>query len=278
MKFGRMGIFGTFLVGLSLAAASGVHAGAWVQPRHKLFMSLQTYYYETDHYFTDSGHRRDRGGDFRKWEFNPYLEYGLTERDTLVGNFFYDWLSDDASGKKKKTQGLADLELGWKHLVAHRDPYVFSVQGTLIVPTGYDIDDDPRLGYGRLGAEGSVLLGRYFKLADRYGYIDTSLGYRYYLGYPGSQVRSTLSIGYDIVKPIQLMATAELQYGLNDGDDKAVGPNLIVEPDYRLLKLTLAARWRITEYYSVVGAWYAHAWGENTGGDGGFYVSLWLKL
>ncbi len=263
---------------IMLICSGKLMAGAWVQPPGKCFVSLQSYYYETNEYFDSGGSRKSRGGTFEKFEFNPYVECGLTTKDTLVLNIFYDWLRDNVSGTTKKTNGFADIEAGWRRLLLKRDPHVFSAQLLGIFPADYDIEDDPRLGYGRYGMEASVLYGRYFKLSGRYGFFDSQLGFRSYFGYPSEQIRTNLTLGYDLFKRIQVLCSSELHYGLDNGAEKTVGRNITVEPQYRLLKITGALRFRITADYSVVGAAYCHAWGENTGADGGFYGSLWLRF
>ena len=245
---------------------SFAYAGAWVQESGKSFFSLQAYYYQTEHAFDSDGNLKKRDGVFQKREINPYFEYGLTDKDTLVVNLFYDWLYDGEPEPSERNHGLADIELGWRRLLFKTDPHVVTFQALSIIPTGYDLQDSPRLGYDRWGLEGSLSYGRYFKWLERYGFIDTSLGLRAYFGYPSEQIRSSLYIGYDLLSPLQLIGSGELHYGLDNGSEKQIAPNIVAQPNYRLLKFTLALRYRLNERYSVVGAAFKHAWGQDTGG------------
>ncbi len=254
-----------------------VVAGAWGQEKGHLFLSAQAYYYTTDRYYDSQGDSHDRGGRFYKYEINPYLEYGVTQRDTLIANVFFDTLTDDASGSERTTTGLADLEIGLQHRFYKGQQGIAAIQGLLVIPTGYDIDDDPRLGYGRFGAEIGILYGRSYKFMNQYGFLDLRLGVRDYFGYPATQIRPMITAGYDLSSKWQVMASGEMHYGLDNGSEKKLGPNLLVQPNYRLLKLTLSARYRISSNYSIVASGYAHAWGEDTGGGGGAYVSLWYS-
>jgi len=263
------------VLGALLATPRQLTAGAWGQGRGEFFLSLQPYFYNTDVYYDRQGDRHDQGGTFTKYELNPYMEYGVTEKDTIILNIFYDWLTDDVSGEKKRNQGFVDQEIGWQRRLFSDGIGVFSVQGLCIIPSGYTLEDDLRLGYGRFGAEVSLLYGQSYKLSERYGFIDLRLGYRDYFGYPSSQIRSMVTTGYDIFSNWQILAAAELHYGLNNGTNKQLGVNLLVQPNYRLLKLSLAARYRMNDQYSLVAGGYCHAWGEETGGGGGGYVSLW---
>jgi hypothetical protein len=253
-------------------------AGAWGQKKGKFFFSMQTYYYESSRYFNNNGHLKHRGGAFRKWEINPYMEWGVTHHDTLIANLFYDWLSDDATGSTRKTQGFADMELGWQHLLLNKGGHAFSIQGLILCPTGYSIHDDPRLGYGCWGMEGGFLYGRSFNFLERYGFVDLGLGYRKYFGYPSSQIRPRLTVGWDVFKHLQLIGEGKLEYGLKDGSQRQLGRNLIAQPNYRLLKLSFGATCKISETCSFLIAVYRHAWGEDTGGGGGAYASLWFHF
>ncbi len=259
----------------SLLVPSLLHAGAWGQEKGHGFLSVQQYYYATDHYYDHNGNVRERGGHFRKVETNPYIEYGVTDQDTLVLNLFYDWLSDDATGTTRTTSGLADIELGWQHQLPLGNTWVSALQVLAILPTGYDIRDDPRLGYDRFGTEFSFLAGKPFTFRKRYGFVDLRCGIRGYFGYPSTQLRSMATSGYFIADKWQILGSAELQYGLRDGSQKDLGNNLLVAPDYRLLKLSLALRYVINEQCSLVGTGYRHSWGEDTGKGGGAYVSFW---
>ncbi len=265
-------------IAIALASVRRVEAGAWGQDKGHFFLSMQTYFYTTDQYFDCHGNSHDRGGRFNKYELNPYLEYGLSSRDTLIANIFFDILTDDASGSQKTTVGLADMEIGLQHRLYKGDVGVAAIQGLLVIPTGYDIDDDPRLGYGRFGAEASFLYGRWFKLFKHYGFMDLRMGLRQYFGYPATQLHPVITAGYDLSQRWQLMASAEMHYGLDNGSEKKIGPNVLIQPNYRLLKLTLSARYRLGSHYSLVASAYSHAWGEDTGRGGGGYVSIWFSF
>ena len=267
-----------FILLIFLWSSSQATAGAWGQKKGKFFLSLQTYYYESSKYYNESGNLKHRGGTFRKWEINPYLEWGITNKDTLILNLFYDWLSDDVSGHTRKTQGWADTEVGWQRRLFTGKNQVFSIQGLLICPMGYSIRDDPRLGYGRWGGEIGALYGRSVKFLKHYGFLDLGFGYRWYSGYPSSQIRPRLTLGYDVTKRLQVMGEGKLEYGLKDGSERNLGRSLVAQPNYRLLKLSLGMTYRITDTCSILMAVYHHAWGEETGGGGGAYGSLWFHF
>src|SRR4051812_29722874 len=80
---------------LFLGFFANARAGAWAQPKgHGL--TIMTYvFYTTDQQFGDGWTLESfsDSGRFTKNEWNLYVEYGLFDRVTLVGNFFLDALA-----------------------------------------------------------------------------------------------------------------------------------------------------------------------------------------
>lgn len=253
-------------------------ASAWGQQSGNLFLSLQPYYYSTNSFFDASGDRHSRGGNFTKYEINPYLEYGLTEKDTLSCNMFYNWLSDDSSGETLHQQGFTDQELGWQRQLWQDLSQVLAVQAVLIVPAGYDLEEQPYLGYDRFGMEWNMRYGRSGTPFAHNAYIDLRLGVRHYFGYPSSQARVDVNAGVDITPTVQFLLLNELHYSLNDGDEKIINGTELLQGEYSLLKTTVAIRYRFDDRYSLVAGGFRHIWGENAGAGGGGYVSLYLQF
>ena len=110
------------------------------------------------------------------------------------------------------------------------------------------------------------------------GFFYISFGYRKYFGYPFDLLRSTGHIGYDIISPFHILGSYDLHFGLDNGSEKEISTNILINPNYRLLKLTFGLRYKINPQYSIVGAAYKHAWGQDTGAGGGFYGSFWCSF
>ncbi|OQX11411.1 MAG: hypothetical protein BWK76_19170 [Desulfobulbaceae bacterium A2] len=261
-----------------LLAPAPALAGAWGQAPGEVFFSLQGSWYSTDSFFDSEGSRRDRGGRFRKYELNPYLEYGLSEADSLTANLFSQWLEDDAGGRLRRNQGPAEQELGWKRRLFQHNGGVLAIHGLMIVPGGSDTAKTPRLDTDRYGAEANLLYGRSTTLWGKKALLDLRLGYRDYFGYPASQIRANLTGGYDIAERWQVLLGAELHHGLRNDDSEAALDSALIATDYRLLKLSLTLRYQLSDHASLVAGGYTHAWGENTGGGGGGNVGLWYSF
>ncbi|MEN3028061.1 MAG: hypothetical protein ABDH29_02320 [Aquificaceae bacterium] len=249
-----------------LATVSVGYASAFVKGKGEFFLTPSFYYYSASKFYDKDGNRRDIGCTFRKREVQLYGEYGLTEKTTLTFKLPYSQLECAAD----KASGTGDLEAGFIRNLKKTKSSSLSAYGTLLIPTGYSIEEDIRLGYGRLGAEGGLLYG----LSGGWGFLDSGLGYRYYLGYPSSQVRGYISGGYNLVSGLQLYGIVDAQIGLGDGKAKRVGRNLLLEPDYKLLQVYVGPRLLLGKA-SVVAGYQRVLWGRRTGDGSGFFISLW---
>ncbi|GAB6065674.1 hypothetical protein JCM9492_07660 [Aquifex pyrophilus] len=241
---------------------------SWVREKGELFTAITGRYYTADKYFDEDGDKKPIGCTFKKRELELYGEYGLTPKTTLTFKLPYQELECGSS----KTTGVADLELGFiRNLKSERGS--LSLYGVAIIPTGYSIKDDLRLGYGRVGLEGGILYGRGFS----WGFVDSGIGYRYYFGYPSSQVRAYILGGYDVLRELQIIFLLDAQIGLGDGDKKRVGKNITLEPDYKLIQIYAGPRLRFGTFSINVG-FQRVIFGRKTGDGTGYYIGLWKSF
>ncbi|WP_340689796.1 hypothetical protein [Hydrogenobacter thermophilus] len=243
-------------------------ASAWTREEGEFFIAPFFNYYRAKDYYDKSGNKKPIGCTFEKREVQIYGEYGLKKNTTLTFKVPYDWLKCAGS-----TSGLSDLEVGFIRQVKRGKNYAFSYYGNAIIPTGYSINDNPRLGYGRLGLEGGFLYG----LSGKVGFLDTGIGYRYYFGYPSSQVRAYATAGVNALKNLQIITSLDLQMGLGDGTKKVLGQNITLEPDYKLAQVYVGPRLMLGNLSLI--ATYQHVfWGRNTGVGRGFNVGVWWNF
>ncbi|MGB9668655.1 MAG: hypothetical protein ACPL0D_07035 [Thermosulfidibacteraceae bacterium] len=243
-------------------------SSAWVRKDGEVFIAPFFYYYSAKDYYDRNGNKKPIGCTFEKQEIQIYGEYGLTNKTTLTFKLPYDRLKC-----ARETSGFSDLEVGFIRQIRAFPNGSFSAYGTAIIPTGYSIHKDPRLGYGRLGLEGGILDG----ISGNLGFLDTGLGYRYYFGYPSSQVRYYATGGLNLYKNLQLITTLDLQIGLGDGKRKQVGKNVLLEPDYKLAQVYIGPR-LVLGNISLVATYQHVFYGRNTGVGRGFNVGVWWNF
>jgi hypothetical protein len=244
-------------------------ASAWLRQEGELFISPSFNYYRAKDFYDRNGNKKPIGCTFEKRELQVYGEYGLNKKTTLTFKAPYDWLKCGSSS----TSGFSDLEAGFIRQIKKGENYSFSYYGNAVIPTGYSITDNPRLGYGRLGLEGGLLYG----MSGKYGFLDTGLGYRHYFGYPSSQIRYYSTAGINLTQNLQFISLIDLQVGLGNGKRKNVGQNVLLEPDYKLAQVYVGPRFIFGNFSFV--ATYQHVfWGRNTGAGRGLNLSLWWNF
>jgi len=75
---------------------------------------------------------------------------------------------------------------------------------------------------------------------------------------------------------VWLIASNELEYGLNHGETDGILNNVTLNPNYRLYKGKIECVFKVfTHTYISLGA-YKHFWGRNVGTGGGYYGGIWL--
>ncbi len=117
-----------------------------------------------------------------------YLEYGLSERLTLIMNLPVKTLTSKrteiigggivARHVTIHTQGLADLSISVRYALLN-GPFVLSYQTGIKLPLGYEegpADDGPPLGTSKIDFEGHLLIGK--SLFSLPAYLTASVGFR----------------------------------------------------------------------------------------------------
>lgn len=264
-----------WLVGLCLLSHStAARAEAWPRKSGEFFFAPKVEYYQTGHYWDRSRSLKQLDKDFKKLSIQPYVEYGLTGKDTLTAKCYYDFLDNGDSS----SHGFSDLELGYRRSLYNKSGRALSAGLTALIPTGYAIYDTPNLGYGRFGVETSLSAGYGWRLSGRNGFAEAVARYRVYEGYPSDQVRGSIVLGQEVTGALQLILESELQWGLDNGDILTFDGTNTLDPFYRLFKMTLHGRITITQGTSLVVSVFRHVLGENTGRGGGMAMAMWVTF
>ncbi len=74
---------------LILFLSTQAYAGAWTQSPGDLQVINSFSYYHSNERFNASGNRRDQPR-YRKWEWNPYVEYGFDQDTTFGASLWLD--------------------------------------------------------------------------------------------------------------------------------------------------------------------------------------------
>jgi hypothetical protein len=185
------------VLSISVAGVVDVAAQAWVQPVDGYFVKIAATYLSTSEQYNVRGDLEPIAAadplflreTFRDVSFAAYVEYGLTDRYTLVTRLPFKISStqntqvplvpgDTPSEATLTNGGLGDFWL-WVRTPLVQSPTALAVQAGVKVPLGYEEVPDnggPALGTSEVDAEVSLQVGQsFYPLA---AYISGGIGYR----------------------------------------------------------------------------------------------------
>jgi len=251
---------------LVLMSAATLYAGAWTQERGKSYHRFATNYYLADEEFDSDGDSRDmaRNGEFRDFNLNYYMEYGIFDQLTVLGSLYYKDIQRDDDAMKIETNGLGDLDLGLRYRLHSGNTGIFSIQGLTKIPDLYDEDDALPLGNGQNDYELRLLYGRSLWPALP-GYVNLEAGYRWRVEAPSDEFRYLVEIGSDVGKDFYTRAKLDAIISMDNADkgmDNFGNPTTTLE--YDLTKLDLTVGWRMTQTLGLELGCAPALWGENT--------------
>lgn len=175
----------TALLLASLLMPTAARAGGWVQEIGHIYAKLAyisssantVYKFDGEtKYPTDNPPFTVRDYPIADRGLYLYLEYGLTADLTLIGSVAAKRVVVTSPVERKEVQGLADVGIAAKYLLATFDQQVVSATLGLAIPTGYSRDLTPPLGSGNLNIELAGNYGISFYPAP--AYATATLGFR----------------------------------------------------------------------------------------------------
>ncbi|HAQ34597.1 MAG: hypothetical protein CMF74_16895 [Maricaulis sp.] len=204
------------LAAAALGVSAPAFAGAWPLNKGEGLIITTGLFDRADAWFDDDAERRD-GGYYRKQETAVFLEFGLTERITLVGRTAWQDVTRVDHGIVDSARGFAASEAGVRALVWRGERSVLSTQAAIIIPgAGENIADLP-LGDGGQGAEIRFLIGH---TPTDSVFLDVQAAYRWREAPFPDELRLDVTAGWRPRERLLLMAqefsawsTGELEIG-----------------------------------------------------------------
>ncbi len=249
-----------------LLSAVTLYAGAWTQERGKSYHRFAVNYYLTDQEFDNGGDSRDmaRNGEFRDFNLNYYMEYGIFDQLTVLGSVYYKDIRKDDDYMTYDTNGIGDMDLGLRYRLYSGDAGIFSIQGLAKTPECYDGNDALPLGNGQSDYELRLLYGRSLWPFIP-GYMNLEAGYRWRVGAPADEFRYLVETGSELGMDFYARAKLDAIIGMKNGDtgvDASGNPTSTLE--YDLTKLDLTVGRRITKALGLELECTPALWGKNT--------------
>ena len=210
-----------------------VEAGAWTQEVGGYYLKLSGLSFTTTKELDADGNSLLRPGELTDLALSSYLEYGLTDRLTLVASMPYKRVEETryVGGRQngvavtESSSDLGDLEtrLRWQ---LQTDPVVLSVALGGKIPLGYEAERTTRvpLGTGEFDQDVRLLAGRSFYPLPLY--VTSELGLRHRGGRFSDEILYAAEAGYTMGR-LMLKANLSGVRTLGDCGDAGQGGGLI---------------------------------------------------
>ncbi|MGJ0393400.1 MAG: hypothetical protein ACR650_11785 [Methylocystis sp.] len=277
-----------FCVLFYLSGAAGARAGAWLYPEGQGQLILTTAFANAEGAFDASG-RLVKTPSYRKFETRFYLEHGVTDWLTFVGEgnaMSFRAAADPASvnqldfliaeakagqpllppppPKGTTYEGLGLGAVGTRIRLFTYGDYIFSAEASIRAASTearrfLDMRDPTQL-------DARLLVGRSFSLFGFSGFLDTQIGYRN-RGQNGDEIRMDLTAGVRPLDRLTLMAQSF----------SAVAPRGGISTIVAAQKYQLSAVYEATPKVSVQIGAVAALGGVNSPAERGLIGAVWWR-
>lgn len=251
--------------------AADANASAWLQGEGKWFTASSFVLYQADTFV-------DRNGDdsgintFRKYEFNPYIEYGLTKNITLGTNLFANKLTQSG----QDNHGIGDTEFFARLKVAEVHGWIFSVQPLIKLDTGLTDSAFPEIGSDGTDLELRWLAGTNYGKNNQH-YFDVEAAYRSRLsGNLSDQIKLDAKTGLAVCDRFVIEPAISATFA-TDINSSAAGA-ITQSSDYDLAKGQISAIYKYTDNMNFQVGYSHDIRSRNTGKGDGLMFSVWNRF
>lgn len=262
--------------------------GAGVRAKGETTIYVGYTAFQTDHFFNEEGDKKPTGSVIYQQLYTTYIEYGLTEYDTLLANFNYVRIRQTET-LHPNINGLRDFDLGWKRLLWAQKNDVFSVTLLVTIPSGSNADELIAVRAGQFAELVAFQYSHEFTLGCRPAGFDLSVGYRFYQGFPSDAVVLGTGFRYEFLKNFLFIASLDLYDGVGNGRPVRIpGPgasaaeleefiddeiNNITIRNSRFLSGALYLCYTFSHVTATIGT-YRNLWGRNVGAQTAYFGGL----
>jgi protein XagA len=261
---------------LITASTATCFAGAWTAKRNAFYEKFAFNYYYSDANFDRDGsrHRTPDNGEFRDYNINNYLEFGLLDNLTLINSLTYKWIYNENDHLNAKGYGLGDTDLGLRYKILDSEKIgIVSTQLLVKIPGTYDKSDPLPLGNGQADLEVRLLYGRsFYPLLPAYGNVE--LGYRWRFEDPSDEFRYLVEFGVDITKALYGRIKLDGIYSIDNGKKTDGSGNPTTTNNFDLGKLDVALGYKITPALGVELSYRSDIYGQNTAAGANYSVAV----
>ena len=259
---------------LGLFLCTELNAAAWTLDQGHAQIINNFTYYTSDRYVDSDGHS-SKQDTYNKFEYNPYMEYGLTDSITLGLSPSFQYVTQKIFGTDQDNYNLADSEFFVSKRLWTDGQNVISVQPLVKVPGAYDKNDLPVMGQSQVDYELRLLYGRSFGDQGKH-YWNTEVAYRVRTETPGDEWRMATTLGYRINDRWQILGEADGTFAADGaGNNSELLSNSF---DYDLVKLQLSGIYWFNPKWAAQLGVFQTVYERNTGEGTGGLFSVWYRF
>jgi hypothetical protein len=207
---------------------------------------------------------------YRKFELEPLLEYGLTNRFTLMFGPGFQHI-DIAPPIDASRSGFGYMEIGGRYRIWQDNSWVFSAQTLLRVPGTAQSSNPAAIGYTDTEVDMRALLGKSFSIGGFPAFIDLQAAQRFRAGDPPSEFRFDATFG---IRPApQWLLMLQSLNVISEGAGSS-----ILFPAYDYEKLQLSVVYNFTPAWALqVGGFTTYS-GRNALQENGVITAVWYRF
>jgi hypothetical protein len=247
---------------LALAAPSAAYAGAWTLPQG------QGQIIQTLSGWLGWGSPAPDGGREDKVETQTYVQYGLTDRLTIIGELSAERYA--LSAPKDVYAGLDTTGAGLRARIWSNDAWTFALEATAFYGGATDASRPAQAGGAGPAADARALLGHNLTLYGFPAFIDAEAGYRVRTEGPPSEWRADLTLGVDWTPRAQIL--------LQTFNTISQGPGTGGFPAWEAHKGELSLVYALDDKWAVQVGGFGTIWRRNATSEYGAIVAIWRKF
>jgi len=206
---------------------------------------------------------------YNKDELNILIEYGLTDRLTLI---FQPGLQhiDIAPPIDAARSGLGYTELGGRYKFLQGSDWLLSAQSTLRIPGTTDRTNPAAIGYTDVEADFRLLFGYNFRIGAMPAFADVEVAHRQRGDGAPNEFRADGTLGVQFIPQWTLLLQS-----LNVISEGSVSP---IFGSYDYYKLQLSLVYDLAPTWSVQGGAFTTYIGRNSLQENGAILGVWHKF
>lgn len=258
------------ILGLAVLCAPGaVWAGAWTMDEgHGQVITTMTYSVSNDAY--DSSRNVVSIPRYRKFELEPLLEYGVTDRFTLMFGPMLQHIDIAAPVDATRT-GAGYTDVGGRFRFWQNNGWVFSGQTLVRIPGTVNDRNPAAIGYTDAELDVRALFGKSFNIGPLESFIDLEPAQRFRAGDPPNEFRFDATFGVHFNPQWMLLLQSLNVFSEGAGSS-------FIFPSYDYEKLQVSVVYNFAPAWAVQVGGYRTYSGRNALLENAIITGLWYRF